>query len=84
MGICSNEAGNMIGPEQGVCYRLQQRFPHIIVVKHFCHLFNNVFKKAIKAFPDKILSLIKDICNRFSDSHQRAHCLQELTKTVSA
>lgn len=80
MGICSDEAGNMMGPQQGVCYRLQQRFKHIIVVRDFCHLFNGVFKKAIKAFPDKIISLIKDICTHFSDSIQRAACLQELQK----
>jgi len=68
MGICANQGSNMMGDEKGLCFRLKKQFPYIVVVKDFSHVYNTIFKKGLKAVPDKIVNIVTGICKHFSYS----------------
>jgi len=78
MGICSDEGPNMMGKDKGCCFRLKNLLPHIVIVKDFSHLFNNILKKALKAFPESVLNIITGISTHFNYSSQRRACLEEI------
>ena len=80
MGICTDAEPNMVGPAQGMCSRLQQRYPYLIKVKDFSHLFNKVFEKGLKGFPKSVTELVSAISSHFSYSNQRVAVLKEIQR----
>jgi hypothetical protein len=41
----------MISKKKGISGRLKAKYPHFFAVKDFSHLFDNFFKKELKAIP---------------------------------
>ena len=78
IGIVTDEGANLTGKEVGVGKRLQDSFTHIVNFKDLSHLFNNFFKKAIKAFPTTIIDIITEISSYFHHSTQRCSMLKEI------
>jgi len=71
----------MVGPNAGLCSRLKQKLPHIVTVKDFSHLYHTIFKKALKAFPQPIIAMIRDISSHFSYITQKSALLEEIQPT---
>jgi len=72
VGICSDKGPNMIScKDKGLLNRLQHLYKDILIVHDFSHAFNLVIAYALKTFPEKVLTLMKSICNHFSRSALR-------------
>ena len=80
MGIVSDDGSNITGEEKGVAQRLTDVYTHIITFKDISHGLNNIFKKALKAIPAHIQSIIISISisSHFHRSPQRCSILREI------
>lgn len=80
MGCCTDQASNLIGENKGAVNRLAKKYDHILNTNDFSHIFNLVFKKALKAIPEKVKKTVNKICSHFSYSTQRQSALYEIQK----
>jgi len=78
MGIVSDDGSNMTGEEKGVAQRLKDVYTYIITFKDISHGLNNIFKKALKAIPAHVQSMIISISSHFHRSPQRCSILREI------
>ena len=78
MGVCTDEGSNMVGRYKGIGARLKEDYPHIVNMADPSHLYNTVFKKALKSIPKNVLDMINDITSHFSQSTQRTSLLNEI------
>ena len=83
MGIVTDEGRNFSGKNVGVGKRLKDDFKHITNVNDLSHIFNDVLKKALKAFPQSIQDVITDISAHFHYSTQRCAVLREIQKEMN-
>jgi len=51
MGICTDEGPNMITKDKGIIGKLLRDYPYIINMPDPSHIYNTIFKKALKAIP---------------------------------
>ena len=77
MGICTDEGPNMVGKDKGIASRLQKEYAYLVNMSDPSHLYNTIFKKALKAIPMKVIDMINDITHQFSSNQQKA-LLQEI------
>ena len=78
MGISTDGGSNLAGPELGIQGRLAIEYPHMVFMRDFSHLYNNIFRKALKAFPENITKIITNICSHFEHSNQREALLKAI------
>ena len=71
MGISTDGGPNLAGSVNGVQGRLSLEYPYMVFMRDFSHIYNNIFQKALKAFPENIVKIITQICSHFEYSNQR-------------
>ena len=79
VGLCTDNAPNMISSDQAaLANRLKNDYPHIVVVRDLCHLYDLICEEALKEFPLYVINFIKKVCSYFRGSAQRKACLSEI------
>lgn len=82
MGIVTDQASSMVGIEQGLATRLQEKFPYILACNDISHIFNLICKYCVKSYPNSIIEIIQDICSHFSYSCQRRARFKKIREDV--
>ena len=80
LGIATDEGSNMVSDTKGVSSRLLQDYPYILPIRDFSHIYNLIFKKAMKGFQRDILEIVPSISSHFGRSSQRRSKLYEIQK----
>lgn len=78
MGLVTDEGPNMAGKYSGLSARMVKDYPYIVEALDFSHLYNNIFKKSLKGFPDDVIDIITGISKHFAYSTQKRAQLKEL------
>ena len=68
MGISTGKAPNMLAVEAGLVNRLQQDYPHILIIHDYSHIFNLTAKDAAAKLSE-IKSIVKTISNYFANDN---------------
>lgn len=68
----------MAGPEKGLASLFQEDYSHIADFNDLSHIYNLICKHAITAFPEHILSGIKNINSTFRKSPQKSAILKRI------
>jgi len=71
IGVVSDGAGNMRGPEKGLVSRLQKALPHILSYHCVCHCLALVNEKASRDSLGTLITLVKEISSTFAFSKKK-------------
>ena len=78
MDIVSDQGSNKSGREKGLASRLARDHPHIVVLNDLSHIYNNICKRSVKAFPKELINILKCINTRFKRSWKNRAILRRI------
>ena len=78
MGIATDQGSNMVGRDRGLTALIAQMCPYLVKFNDISHIFNLVFKSALKAYSFDIVGIISKISAHFNASTIRAAKLESI------
>lgn len=78
LAFCSDTTNLMMGENNSVASRFQRDFKFIKIKKCDCHIEHLAAMKAIKQFPENIISLLSEVHGYLKDSARRTYNFQVL------
>jgi len=82
IGISTDGGSNLFGTGEGLAGQLIRNIKHMISAHDLSHIFNLICKKALNAFPSKVINIIKSISSHFKHSSIRRAKLKKIQRRM--
>jgi len=71
IGLSTDNGRNFSGVFKGLYAKLKENYPNLFFQSCMCHNYDLIAEDAVKALPQEIIKLIKDISSEFSHSNTK-------------